>query len=107
MLGLKQLKDITPVLGYGPRVRKKCGHPDGENAWEKWWKVSESGDSPKHIYFMGKDNIPFHTIIWPAIIMGLNAADSNAISHKPLSGHLALEFNVSATEYLMLRGAIQ
>ena len=89
---------------WASEYAKKCGHPDGENAWEKWWKVSESGDSPKHIYFMGKDNIPFHTIIWPAIIMGLNAADSNAISHKPLSGHLALESNVSANEYLMLQG---
>ena len=89
---------------WASEYAKNSGHPDGKNAWKNWWTVAESGDSPKHIYFMGKDNIPFHTIIWPAIIMGLNASESNKVSHKPKSGHLALESNVSANEYLMLQG---
>ena len=53
---------------------------------------------------MGKDNIPFHTIIWPAIIMGLNASKSSEVSHLPGPGDLVLEENVSANEYLMLQG---
>ena len=80
------------------------GHPDGENAWENWWKVHESGDTPRHIYFMGKDNIPFHTIIWPAIIMALNASEASKISHTQNPGDLVLEENVSSNEYLMLQG---
>ncbi len=83
----------------------EAGHPDGNDAWGRWWKISEDGEEPKHIYFMGKDNIPFHTIIWPAIIMGMNSANSdNTITHLPIPGHLALEKNVPANEFLMLQG---
>ena len=71
-------------------------HPDGDSAWQNWW-IDKPGQSLKHIYFMGKDNIPFHTIIWPAILMGLNRSrDSNELLH--------LEDNVAANEYLMLQG---
>ena len=71
-------------------------HPDGDSAWENWW-IDKPGQSLKHIYFMGKDNIPFHTIIWPAILMGLNK------SRDP-DKQLHLEDNVASNEYLMLQG---
>jgi len=81
------------------------GHPDGEAAWERWWTVPADGEKPKHIYFMGKDNIPFHTIIWPAILMGLNAPrGKEQVTHLSEKGDLVLEDNVSANEYLMLQG---
>ena len=89
---------------WASRNASAAGHPDGKDAWKNWWQVSESGESPKHIYFMGKDNIPFHTIIWPAIIMGLNASKPSEISHLPGPGDLVLEDNVCANEYLMLQG---
>jgi methionyl-tRNA synthetase len=83
-------------------------HPDGEQAWERWWKVSEDGTTPRHLYFLGKDNIPFHTVIWPAIIMGMNQAGKGKSALEPISlpgpGDLALESNVPAMEYLMLAG---
>ena len=54
---------------------------------------------------MGKDNIPFHTVIWPAIIMGLNSANSGNIPSSLIQpGELVLESNVPAMEYLMLQG---
>ncbi len=34
--------------------------------WESWWKNEET----KVVHFIGKDNIPFHTIIWPGMLMG-------------------------------------
>ena len=89
---------------WASRFASNEGHPDGEDAWKRWWNVPESGETPKHIYFMGKDNIPFHTIIWPAIIMGLNASNASEISHIPNIGDLILEDNVSANEFLMLQG---
>lgn len=89
---------------WASRFASNEGHPDGEDAWKRWWNVPESGETPKHIYFMGKDNIPFHTIIWPAIIMGLNASNASEITHIPNIGDLILEDNVSANEYLMLQG---
>ena len=89
---------------WASRFASNEGHPDGEDAWKRWWNVPESGEPAKHIYFMGKDNIPFHTIIWPAIIMGLNASNASEISHIPNIGDLILEDNVSANEFLMLQG---
>ena len=78
---------------------------DNPDDWMKWWVKSDEGDEPKHIYFMGKDNIPFHTVIWPAIIMGLNSSNSgNPPSSDIDSGELVLESNVPAMEYLMLQG---
>ena len=78
---------------------------DNPDDWMKWWVKSDEGAEPKHIYFMGKDNIPFHTVIWPAIIMGLNSSNSgNPPSSDIDSGELVLESNVPAMEYLMLQG---
>lgn len=78
---------------------------DNPDDWMKWWVKSDEGTEPKHIYFMGKDNIPFHTVIWPAIIMGLNSSNSgNPPSSDINSGEFVLESNVPAMEYLMLQG---
>jgi len=71
-------------------------HPDKENAWENWW-IDKPNQSLRHIYFMGKDNIPFHTIIWPAILMGMNRSRNSDMQ-------LHIEDNVAANEYLMLQG---
>ena len=89
---------------WAERYAAPSGHTDGIDAWKNWWLVPEEGESPRHIYFMGKDNIPFHTIIWPAILMGLNAKDSSEVSHVPVPGGMVLEDNVSSNEYLMLQG---
>lgn len=70
------------VIGYlsaSVEWAKKRGTPD---AWKEFWQDKET----KHYYFMGKDNIPFHTIIWPAMM----------IAH----GDLVLPYNVVANEYL-------
>ncbi len=76
--------------------------------WRKWWCVSDEGVTPRHLYFLGKDNIPFHTVIWPALIMGLNHANRGLEASDPVClpsiGDLALETNVPAMEYLMLAG---
>ncbi|BDM83268.1 methionine--tRNA ligase [Acaryochloris marina] len=37
------------------------------NDWERWWKES---DDVHYTQFMAKDNLPFHTIMWPATILG-------------------------------------
>ena len=83
-------------------------HPDGADAWKRWWSIAEDGTVPRHLYFLGKDNIPFHTVIWPALILGLNHAAQGKTSTDPIEmpgpGDLALETNVPAMEYLMLAG---
>ena len=59
---------------------------NNKNIWKEWWQNPDS----KHFYFQGKDNIPFHTIILPAILMG--------------SGEYNLPYDVVANEYLNFSG---
>ncbi|HEY8408250.1 MAG TPA: class I tRNA ligase family protein, partial [Gaiellaceae bacterium] len=54
------------VIGYlsaSVEWAHNVGRPD---AWREWWQNPGS----RHYYFMGKDNIVFHTVIWPAILLG-------------------------------------
>ena len=89
---------------WAERYAEKSGHSEGNNAW-KDWLIYDPAKNQKHIYFMGKDNIPFHTIIWPAIIMALNSAKSQTpVTSDILTGNILLENNVASNEYLMLQG---
>lgn len=54
--------------------------------WEKWWKPSKETEI-KLYQFMAKDNVPFHTIMFPAVLFGTNRGYS-VVNH------------VMATEYL-------
>jgi|TARA_B100000131_G_scaffold90534_1_gene87264 methionyl-tRNA synthetase len=96
------------VQGYYTCARIWSRKYASSNDWRKWWCVSEDGVTPRHLYFLGKDNIPFHTVIWPALIMGLNHANKGLGETDPVQlpgpGDLALESNVPAMEYLMLAG---
>ncbi len=74
------------VIGYlsaSKEYSKIIGNPD---YWKGFWEDPEV----KHYYFLGKDNIPFHSIIWPGILMGY--------------GGLTLPYDIPANEYLMFRG---
>lgn len=77
------------VIGYLSAVVEYAllnGQPD---SWRDWWKTGEQQGS--RIYnFIGKDNVPFHTIIWPAMLMGRR--------------DFCLPFDVPANEYLNMRG---
>ena len=39
-------------------------------AWERWWRSDKGADDVRYVQFMAKDNIPFHTLSFPATIMG-------------------------------------
>ncbi len=74
------------VIGYlsaSVEYSKKIGKPD---YWKEFWMDPEV----RHYYFIGKDNIPFHSIIWPAILMGI--------------GNMDLPYDIPANEYLMIGG---
>ncbi len=38
--------------------------------WERWWRTDKGADDVKYVQFMGKDNVPFHTLSFPCTIMG-------------------------------------
>jgi len=39
-------------------------------AWERWWRTDKGAQDVRYVQFMGKDNVPFHTLSFPATIMG-------------------------------------
>ena len=41
-----------------------------EAAWRRWWRTDEGADDVRYVQFMGKDNVPFHTLSFPATILG-------------------------------------
>ncbi len=41
----------------------------GDN-WERWWRTDRGADDVTYTQFMGKDNVPFHTLSFPATILG-------------------------------------
>lgn len=38
--------------------------------WESWWKTGKGADDVTYVQFMGKDNVAFHTVSFPATILG-------------------------------------
>jgi methionyl-tRNA synthetase len=66
------------------------GEPD---AWREWWQHPDA----RHFYFMGKDNIVFHTIIWPSMLLGYGSGGEFGAG-RPLT----LPYNVVASEFLTM-----
>ncbi|MEM9144613.1 MAG: methionine--tRNA ligase [Pseudomonadota bacterium] len=46
------------------------GQPDA--AWQRWWREDQGADDVRYLQFMGKDNVPFHTLSFPVTLMGAN-----------------------------------
>ncbi len=75
------------VIGYYSAAIEWAHNRGTPEAWHAWWDA----DAPCRMYnFIGKDNIFFHTLIWPAMLMGY--------------GGLQLPYDVPANEYLTLEG---
>jgi methionyl-tRNA synthetase len=79
------------VMGYFTASIEWSVDFNQPDAWKKWWY----DPSAKSYYFMGKDNIPFHTIIWPGELM---AVERLYETDPALS--LNLPYDVPANEYL-------
>ena len=43
-----------------------------EKDWERWWRIDSGAENVRYVQFMGKDNVPFHTLSFPATILGAN-----------------------------------
>ena len=41
-----------------------------DSAWERWWRTDKGAADVTYYQFMGKDNVPFHTLSFPATILG-------------------------------------
>ena len=47
-------------------------HGKSDADWERWWRTDKGAADVRYIQFMGKDNVPFHTLSFPVTIMGSN-----------------------------------
>jgi methionyl-tRNA synthetase len=70
------------VIGYLSATREWAQRKGEPDAWKRFWEDPET----RSYYFIGKDNIPFHTIIWPAMLLGYE--------------HLNLPYDVPANQWV-------
>ncbi|SLN37581.1 Methionine--tRNA ligase [Aquimixticola soesokkakensis] len=42
----------------------------GTADWERWWRTDKGADDVRYVQFMGKDNVPFHTLSFPVTMLG-------------------------------------
>jgi methionyl-tRNA synthetase len=78
---------VEAVMGYVSATIEYCRRIGEPDKWREFWLDKTA----KTLYFVGKDNIPFHTIILPALLLA-SGEDYN------------LPWNVSATEFLQFKG---
>ncbi|GIV79475.1 methionine--tRNA ligase [Litorilinea aerophila] len=81
------------VIGYLSAAIEWAKLMGDDESWRRWWDA-DVNPAARIYNFIGKDNIPFHTIIWPGMLIGYNAGGSN----------LHLPYDVPANEYLTLGG---
>ncbi len=74
------------VIGYLSAAKEWAQISGNPEAWRDWWENPDA----LHYYFIGKDNVPFHTIIWPAMLLGY--------------GGLNLPTDVPANQYVTFKG---
>lgn len=79
------------VLGYISATKELSHQRSEPNLWKEYWQ----GEKTKYIAFIGKDNVVFHTIIFPAILMAWNDANKDKF---------ILPQNVPANEFLNFEG---
>ncbi|HLT11330.1 MAG TPA: methionine--tRNA ligase, partial [Micromonosporaceae bacterium] len=87
------------VIGYlsaSIEWAKRSGDPD---AWRAWWQSPDA----RSYYFMGKDNIVFHSVIWPAMLLGYNGEGAKGGTPGSL-GRLNPPTEVVSSEYLTMEG---
>jgi methionyl-tRNA synthetase len=87
------------VIGYLSATvewARRSGDPD---AWRRWWNDPEA----LSYYFMGKDNITFHSQIWPAEMLAYNGKGAKGGKPGEL-GELNLPTEVVSSEFLTMEG---
>ncbi len=87
------------VIGYlsaSIEWSRRVGDPD---AWRQWWNDPDA----RSYYFMGKDNITFHSQIWPAELLGYDGRGSRG-GTPGRYGELQLPTEIVSSEFLTMEG---
>jgi methionyl-tRNA synthetase len=86
------------VIGYLSAAIEWAHVSGGDTAWKEWWANPEA----RQYYFIGKDNIFFHTSLWPAELMGVGEQFSEIFTEEKLK--LTLPYDVPANQFMNLEG---
>jgi methionyl-tRNA synthetase len=84
------------VIGYLSASIEWAANTGDPDAWREWWQNPDS----RHYYFMGKDNVAFHTVIWPSILLGYGSGGEYGAGRDDL----VLPYDVVSSEYLTMEG---
>ncbi len=90
---------LSASIEWARRYGSANGKPDPE-AWQRWWQ----GDEARQYYFMGKDNITFHSQIWPAELLAYDGQGERGGAPGTL-GALNLPTEVVSSEFLTMSGS--
>lgn len=83
-------------IGYVSFTAALCERDGGTQAdYEKWWKNPDC----KIVHFIGEDNIVFHAITWPAMLLATHDSDST----QGERGEYQLPYNVVANSFLNIK----
>jgi methionyl-tRNA synthetase len=87
---------IDAVVGYLSAAVEWARNRGTPDAWRDWWQSPDA----RHYYFMGKDNIVFHSVIWPAQLLGYGAGGELGAGRAPLE----LPYDIVSSEFLTMEG---
>ena len=88
------------VIGYLSAAIEWAERQGTPEAWRDWWQNPEA----RAYYFMGKDNITFHSVIWPGILLGANGQGDKGGTPSQY-GLLDLPTEIVSSEYLTMSGS--
>ncbi len=80
------------VIGYLSASQEWAEQTGDPGRWHHWWH----NDDARHVYFIGKDNIPFHALFWPAQLLG--------VADRLEGGALRLPDDIPANQYVTFKG---
>jgi methionyl-tRNA synthetase len=87
------------VIGYLSAAIEWARRGKDPEAWKQWW----ADPAARQYYFMGKDNITFHSQIWPAELLAYNGRGARGGTPGEY-GELNLPTEVVSSEYLTMEG---
>jgi methionyl-tRNA synthetase len=87
---------VDAVVGYLSASVEWAASRGDPDAWRRWWQNPDA----RHYYFMGKDNIVFHSVIWPSQLLGYEQGGELGAG----KGTLELPFDIVSSEFLTMEG---
>jgi methionyl-tRNA synthetase len=87
------------VIGYLSASIEWAARTGDPDAWRPFWQSPDA----RGYYFMGKDNIVFHTEIWPAILFGYSGQGDRGGTPGSY-GALEVPYEVVSSEFLQMEG---